>query len=306
MINSKVVLSGITGFVGSNLAQSLKLNGYHVSGISRESRSSDVVGWEDFYSRGTDANVWIHLAGKAHDLRGSSNSVSYDLTNFNLTTRFFDAFCESEGNTFIFLSSVKAVADRVTGILLETDLEDPKTPYGISKLKAEKYILNNLPSGKRVFILRPCMIHGPGNKGNLNLLYKVIQNGLPWLLGAFENKRSFLSVDNLCFVVNEILIGNLLPGIYIVADTEPVSTNDLIRIIASEGNNKPNLWIIPKAVVRIFAKLGDLFRLPFNTERLYKLTDNYVVSNQKLLQALGKPLPVTAHEGLRKTIKSFT
>ena len=51
--------------------------------------------------------------------------------------------------------------------------------------------------GKKVYILRPCMIHGPGNKGNLNLLYGVVSKGMPWPLGAFENRRSFTSIGNL-------------------------------------------------------------------------------------------------------------
>lgn len=58
---------------------------------------------------------------------------------------------------------------------------------------------------KRVYILRPCMIHGPGNKGNLNLLYNVVRKGIPWPLGDFENKRSFTSIDNLCYVVEGLL-----------------------------------------------------------------------------------------------------
>src|SRR5690606_40901886 len=64
------------------------------------------------------------------------------------------------------------------------------------KLMAEEYILSKpLPDNKRVYIIRPCMIHGPGNQGNLNLLYKVVEKGIPWPLAAFENKRSFLSID---------------------------------------------------------------------------------------------------------------
>ena len=83
------------------------------------------------------------------------------------------------------------------GILTEDTIPNPKTHYGISKLQAENYILDQkLPEGKRVYILRPCMIHGPGNKGNLNLLYTLVKKGFPWPLGAFENQRSFLSIDN--------------------------------------------------------------------------------------------------------------
>ena len=88
--------------------------------------------------------------------------------------------------------------------------------------KQKTYILSKeIPKGKRVYILRPCMIHGPGNKGNLNLLYQLVSKGLPWPLGGFQNQRSFLSVENLCFVIKELLENESIPsGVYQVADDE--------------------------------------------------------------------------------------
>jgi hypothetical protein len=71
------------------------------------------------------------------------------------------------------------------------------------------------------------MIHGEGNKGNLNLLYQLVSKGLPWPLGNFKNQRSFLSIENLCFVIREIVERNdILFGIYQVADDEALSTNE--------------------------------------------------------------------------------
>jgi nucleoside-diphosphate-sugar epimerase len=89
----------------------------------------------------------------------------------------------------------------VEGVLTEEVEPKPLTHYGKSKLMAEEYILSQpLSVGKSYYILRPCMIHGPGNKGNLNLLYQIVQKGIPYPLAAFENKRSFLSIENLCFI----------------------------------------------------------------------------------------------------------
>src|SRR5690606_9961467 len=105
-----------------------------------------------------------------------------------------------------YFSSVKAVADTVEGVLQEDVVGKPLTPYGKSKLEAEQYLLSQvLPEGKRAFIIRPCMIHGPGNKGNLNLLYKVVEKDVPWPLAAFRNQRSFLSIDNLCFLLERMI-----------------------------------------------------------------------------------------------------
>ena len=150
------------------------------------------------------------------------------------------------------------------------------------------------------------MIHGPGNKGNLNLLFKIQQKGLPWPLGAYENKRSFCSVDNILFVVQQLIEKDIKPGIYQVTDDEALSTNELIRLMASSQNKKAKIWRIPAKMIKAVARMGDLMHLPLNSERLKKLTESYLVSNQKIKKALGiKKMPVSAEEGLKKTFESF-
>jgi len=186
-------------------------------------------------------------------------------------------------------------------------MPNPQTPYGKSKLAAEKYILEQqiLPD-KKVYILRPCMIHGPGNKGNLNLLFTLQKKGLPWPLGAFANKRSFCSIDNLLFVIEQLINKEIEPGIYQVADDEALSTNELIKLIAESLNKKERIWNIPPALIHAITSVGDTIKIPLNKERLKKLTESYVVSNNKLKQALGiKKMPVTAIEGFRRTFASF-
>ena len=163
----------------------------------------------------------------------------------------------------------------------------------------------NLPEGKNVYILRPCMIHGSGNKGNLNLLYAFAKKGLPFPLAAFDNQRSFLSVDNLCFVIARLLEKSIPSGIYQVADGQPFSTNDLIRLMAQSLNTKPHLWKIPEKLIVAAAKVGDKLHLPLNSERLQKLTESYLVSNKKIKGALEEELPVSAEDGLVKTFASF-
>ncbi|HLV51972.1 MAG TPA: hypothetical protein VKY44_08465, partial [Flavobacterium sp.] len=202
-----------------------------------------------------------------------------------------------------------AVADSVDGVLYEDVKPKAATPYGQSKLEAETYLLNQkLPEGKRLFIIRPCMIHGPGNKGNLNLLYKIVEKGIPWPLAAFENQRSFLSIDNLSFLVYQMLLNESFPsGIYNFADDNTVSTNELIRIISKTLGRQPKLWNINAGFIKSMVKIGDVLPLPLNSERLKKLTESYVVSNTKIKQALRiKHLPLSAEEGLVKTIESFS
>jgi nucleoside-diphosphate-sugar epimerase len=287
-------LSGASGFVGKNLIGYLN-NEFIIKKLERNSTIK------------INESYVIHLAGKAHDLKKTSSSSDYYIVNTELTKKVFDAFLNSESKCFIFLSSVKAVADEVVGELIESVTPNPITHYGKSKLLAEEYILSkSVPSYKRVYILRPSMIHGPGNKGNLNMLFKMVNLGLPWPLGSFENKRSFCSVENLCFIIKELMVREEIPsGIYNVADDVSISTNQLIKLIAQSQNKSERILKIPKAMISAFARLGDFLHLPLNSERLQKLTECYVVSNGKIKAAIRKPLPISSEEGLLKTLQSF-
>jgi len=297
-----VSIIGFTGFVGQNLISYFNLYKIGSQGISRKALN------ESFFCLTDDANTIVHLAGKAHDLKNTSTPDEYYQVNTELNKKVFDAFLVSEAQVFITLSSVKAVADEVESALTEEHIPKPITHYGKSKLLAEQYILSKeIPKGKRVYILRPCMIHGPGNKGNLNLLFSIISKGLPWPLGAFDNKRSFCSIENLCFIIKELIErGDIPSGVYNVADDEALSTNELIGLIAQSQNRNPKIWNISKRFINMIAKIGDQLHLPLNSERLQKLTESYIVSNAKIKHALGKELPISAKDGLLKTFKSFS
>jgi len=309
-----ILITGLHGFVGSNLTQSLKAHHtlYALDIISPPKDGvSKTFSWPDIESNNIpDVDTIIHLAGKAHDTKNQSAAQSYFDINTGLTQKIYDYFLTSSAKKFIFFSSVKAAADTVQGdILTEDIIPAPKGPYGESKIAAEKYIQEHWPapdSGKQVYILRPCMIHGPANKGNLNLLYSVVSKGLPWPLGAFENRRTFTSIDNLCFVIDGIVSGNIASGIYHIADDEALSTNELISVMCEVMGRKARIWRLPKGMMNGAATFGGILHLPLNSERLRKLTENYVASNAKIKSALGvERMPITAREGLRRTILSF-
>lgn len=294
MLTNSIYLTGASGFVGTNLIQFI---GEEYQIIKYKKNSSILI---------NETNV-IHLAGKAHDLKKISNPEDYYHINTNLTQKVFDAFLNSDAKVFITLSSVKSVADELDGELTEDQIPAPKTHYGKSKLLAEQYILSKkIPKYKRVYILRPCMIHGHGNKGNFNLLYKLVSKRIPWPLGSFDNRRSFCSIDNLMFIIKELLERNDVPsGVYNVADDLPLSTNEVISIIAESKNINIRILKVPKSFIKFMAKIGNFFKLPLNEESLHKLTDTYIVSNKKILFALGKPLPLSSKDGLIKTFRSF-
>lgn len=322
-----ILITGIHGFVGSNLVVALKehhiLYGLDIVAPDKEGVVKTFA-WEDIEStsfpmqRLPQFDAIIHLAGKAHDTKNQSVAQAYFDINTGLTQKIFDFFLESTARKFIFFSSVKAAADSVVGDVLREDvIPTPIGPYGESKIAAENYILDKLKNKneklklhddrKQVYILRPCMIHGPGNKGNLNLLYNVVKKGIPWPLGDFENKRSFTSIDNLCYVVEGLLTKNVASGIYHMGDDEALSTNELIALMCEAMGKIPHIWKMNRKMMEGCAGLGTLLHLPLNTERLRKLTENYVVSNEKIKAALGiEQMPVRATDGIMKTIKSFS
>jgi len=133
-----ILLTGSSGFLGNNLLRFLSGN-FEITSYKRDS---------ELYS---NQEIFIHLAGKAHNLKKTSNPEEYYQVNTELTKKVFDSFLDSEAKVFITLSSVKAVADEVDGELTEETIPNPITDYGKSKLLAEKYILSKvIPEGKRV------------------------------------------------------------------------------------------------------------------------------------------------------------
>lgn len=308
----KILITGVHGFVGSNLVDALKKE-HTIYGLDIISPVKDGVmftfDWDSLEKPNEipEVDAIIHLAGKAHDTNNQSAAEVYFKVNTGLTEKIFDWFLKQpKCKKFVFFSTAKAAADKVDGVLTEDVVPAPVGPYGESKIAAEKYIQQHMPADKQVYIFRPCMIHGPGNKGNLNLLYNVVKKGIPWPLGAFENRRTFTSVENICFAVSGVLTNDVPSGIYNMGDDEALSTNELIEEICKSLGKKAHIWKLPKGLMNGIAKLGGWLHLPLNPERLRKLTENYISSNAKIKAALGvERMPVDARKGLQTTLKSF-
>ena len=322
----KILITGVHGFVGSNLVEALKKE-HIIYGLDIIAPEKDGVvktfSWDDLEKVSSkvqevqgssvvvpEVDAIIHLAGKAHDTKNQAAADVYFKVNTGLTQKVFDYFLRSNAKKFVFFSTAKAAADKVEGVLTEDVVPAPVGPYGESKIAAEKYLLSKMEDVrskcKDVYIFRPCMIHGPGNKGNLNLLYNVVKKGIPWPLGAFENRRTFTSIGNICFAVKGVLTKDVPSGIYNMGDDEAFSTNELIEEICKSLGKKPHIWRLPKGLMNGVAKLGGWLHLPLNPERLRKLTENYISSNEKIKAALGiNKMPVDAREGLKVTLQSF-
>lgn len=312
----KILITGVHGFVGSNLVTYLspqnELFGLDIIAPEREGVIR-TFSWDDLDAgRVPEVDAIIHLAGKAHDTKNQAAAEVYFKVNTELTKKIFDWFlAQSQCKKFVFFSTAKAAADKVDGILTEDVVPSPVGPYGESKIAAEQYLQSKMEDvsnkSKDVYIFRPCMIHGPGNKGNLNLLYNMVKKGIPWPLGAFENRRTFTSIENICFAVNGVITRDVPSGIYNMGDDEALGTNDLIEEICRSLGKKAHIWRLPKGLMNGVAKIGDKLHLPLNSERLRKLTENYISTNEKIKKALGiAKMPVDARKGLRRTLETFS
>ena len=249
----------------------------------------------------------IHLAGIAHDLSNKYEQKDYNEINFKLTKKIFKKFLKSNNKIFIFLSSIKSVGDYNDKKITEKTKANPSSHYGISKLKAEKYILKKINYKlKKVYILRPSMIYGNSKKGNLYMLYNFIKKGLPWPFILFNNKRSYLSISNLNFVINELITNKYIKsGIYNVCDSEYLSTNQIVEIIKNETKSiSLNIPISKKIIIKLF-KVLDILNSKYNMKMLNKIIGNCIVDNSKLIKAINKKLPYNSKNEMRKTIRNF-
>lgn len=315
-----VLVSGATGFVGTHLARRLAARGLECWGLDlagtpeREGYSRRFA-WEyldEIPWGGVDAVV--HLAGMAHDLSQAPDEVAYRAVNLGLSRRLWDAahlgWCATggaEGKRFVYFSSVK-VYGNAPGAAIRTEATPPapQTPYGRTKLEAEKYLraAAKKDRGAGLYILRPALICGPKAKGNLALLSAFARWGLPWPFGAFENRRSFCGIGNICAVVEKICRGGVAPGTYQVADDETVSTVQLVKMLGAAAGRWVWVWRIPKKWIELLAMPGEVWpRWPLDRERLGKMTGSEVVSNAKIKAACGwKEMPFRLEEGVREAV----
>lgn len=295
-MNIKIL--GSSGFIGKHLLKSLDQS----VGVSLRE-----VNWVDKLQ---DADIIINLIGKAHDHQGLAKEEDYYYSNFELVKEIFNQFLNSDASLFIHISSIAAIEEIESQIpLTEDSTYNPISVYGISKMEAEKWLIaQKIPAGKKVIILRPPMVHGPFDKGNLGLLYKFVDRGIPYPLTKYKNERTFIYIGNFIYYIQQIIKNfNILPsGIYHVSDSESISTIQILEIMEIITNKKIIKIAVPKFIINLFSSIGDIIPLPINSKRLKKLTSTLIVSNSKLNRILGlDTLPYSAKDGLINTIMSF-
>lgn len=290
-----IALFGYNGFIGQNL---IKLSA-HFNLISLR---------KDDWDKNLCVNdVFINLVGKAHDHEGNATEEDYYFANLELTKRIYSEFIKGNGKLFIQISSIAAVEEFESDEPLTEEAKcHPVSWYGKSKRAAELWLLSQeIPENKKLIILRPPMVHGPGDKGNLGILYKFISKGLPYPFASFKNSRSFISINNFVYYIEKILDSycNLNSGIYHISDTESISTQEIIEVIKLVTTKRVVNIILPNSFIRFIANVGDIIPLPINNKRLKKMTSSLLVSNSKInLNLKIDNLPETGIEGIHKTI----
>jgi len=308
----KVLLSGASGFIGHRLCAALQAHGVQVCGLGRHDTQGP---WDDFVCAdvakgvpdGTLSGVdtVFHLAGKAHALNESEqDEADYFRINTSGTLKLLEAAAKAGVRRFIFFSSIKAMGEFSHDDSDELTVCDPQTAYGKSKLEAERLVLEGGFVPEPV-VLRPSMVYGPRNKGNLLHMIDAIAHGRFPPLPEFGNKRSMVHVDDL--VAAAILAAESKESIgktYIVSDGEAYSTRQLYTwICAALGRPIPR-WYVPIRVLKLIAKIGDAIggirgrRFMFDSDALEKLSGSACYSSDKIQRELG----FEAQHHLRKSL----
>jgi nucleoside-diphosphate-sugar epimerase len=276
---SLIVLTGTTGYIGQNLTKF-----YNAKSKKNKSISLRFQNWYKMMPQETE--TIIHLAAINHNPQDSAFDEEYFRVNTELTKKLFRFFLGSNAKTFIFLSTTELV-DRQIEIITETSSVSPIDPYLQSKYEAEQYIQKqNLPEGKRAIILRVAPLYGRETKSELHSTFSYYKK-FPWFYGALNAKKSFCNIDNLIDVIYQITENTAVSsGIYNVADDEPICSLQFINWMAEVLEKKASIFRIPKGVLNIFAKLGNIFKWEFNTKKLFEKSHSKIVNCDKLKSEL--------------------
>ncbi|NIQ02301.1 MAG: NAD-dependent epimerase/dehydratase family protein [Nitrospinaceae bacterium] len=303
--------------LGRPLCSSLHSQGWKVIALNRtlemgpwdESIQVDLASHEKF-SIPSDIDVVYHLAGKAHALSETrQDEEEYFRINAEGTRRILEAAKARGVRRFVFFSSVKAMGEGGPDCFDESAPCHPVTPYGKSKLEAERMVLegNYVPEP---VVLRLTMVYGPTHKGNLPRMIDAVSKGRFPPIPEFGNKRSMVHVQD---VAQAALLAAEKPEAtgqtYLVTDGRPCSTRELYEWICQALDKPVPTWRIPKGVFCGLAKLGDGIgkilgrRFPFDSDTLEKLAGSARYDSQKIVRELGFQAKYHLRESLPEIIQ---
>jgi nucleoside-diphosphate-sugar epimerase len=303
----RVAVSGAAGFVGRRAVLDLRAAGLDIVPLVRRPCGGDheVVLGDLGEIAPTLAlpriDACLHLAGRAHVLNDTAEDplAAYLHINVEGTRRLLDAVIRAGCRHFVYVSSVKAAAERSTGEPLHPDEPMcPEDPYGISKAAAESIVREICDTaGIAWTIVRPPLVYGPGVRANFHRLLRLALSGLPLPLGAAMNRRSMVFVGNLTDAMRAVLTTPASHGhVFYVTDGEDLSTADLIRRIAHADGSRASLFAFPRALLEIAAHVAG------KGGELRRLFDDLQVDARPLCELLHWSPPYTVDQALVLTV----
>ena len=312
---NNILVTGGTGFIGSHLLPVLSKQNLQVTlGVRNNSSNelnipykivkvSEIDENTDWTKALKEVGTVIHLAARAHQLNDQAINPEAEFlrTNCKGTKTLVKAAIASGVKHFIFISSIGAMTTLSEHTLTEESPCHPDSPYGRSKLQAEQGLIELCQNSPMTWtILRPTLVYGAGNPGNMERLMKLIKTGFPLPLGSINNRKSFLYVGNLVDAIITCLDHpNAKNQTFIVSDGEALSTTDLIRRLGKALGKSPLLLPIPAELLRLTTKLlgkadiGD------------RLLGSLQVDSSKIRQMLDWTPPYTVDQGLQATADWF-
>jgi nucleoside-diphosphate-sugar epimerase len=320
---SRVLVTGATGFVGTELCATLAGLGLEVRAMARrplaasDDRITVVTASLDDDAavrhalEGVDAV--IHLAARVHVLRESlaDPAAAYHQVNVEGTRFLAERAADAGARTFVLMSTVKVMGESSPIPWTEAMPPAPADPYAESKLRAEQVVREIAKArGLHAPVLRPPLIYGPGVKGNMKRLFAQVDRGLPLPLAAVRNQRSLLYLGNLCAAVPLVLEPSpATDRVFFLSDGRDLSTPELIRLIAAALGRPARLLPVPPGLFRLAGRAGDLIdrRRPFpvTTQTVQRLLGSLAVDSTAFSTATGYRPPHSVEAGLRATAEWY-
>jgi nucleoside-diphosphate-sugar epimerase len=312
-IKGRVLVTGATGFAGANIIPMLIAAGWQVRACGRNSMhksgncefvAMDLAQESNLDALVADTDAILHLAARTHVMRevASDPLAEYRRSNVAPTARLVEAAARNKVKHFIFASSLKVHGETSGNRPIRED--DPlraQDPYGVSKIEAERLVIEkSADSGMSASILRLPLMVGPGVKGNLLRLAKLVASGVPLPFAAISNRRSLLNVDNLGAAIFALLEKPVAGHrTYLISDGHDVSTADLLRSMAAVLGRPARLFPFPQGLLRLAATATG-----FGAE-IGRLTDSLQVDISHIRDTLNWTPPFSFDEGIAKTIHAM-
>jgi len=309
---SKILVTGATGFIGRAVCRVLRAAGHTLTGVTRD-RSlkrgpeniplyhiTDIGAHTDWSQAVSGADTIVHLAARAHIMRENSADplAAFRMVNRDGTASLAHAAAAAGVRRLVFLSTAKVNGEASGNKAFdENDTPAPEDAYGISKWEAEKELATiSAGTGLETVILRSPLVYGPHVKGNLLSLLKACDKGWPLPLGAINNSRSLVFVDNLASAIAVVASHEQATGkTYLVSDGEDISTPQLVSRLSASLGRRPQIWRVPLWSLALGGALTG------KAAAVQRLTGSLVVNSAKIRSELGWRPPFTMEEGLACT-----